>query len=76
MTLKGHVSIQRGQTGKHIALGCHSVCQAVVHACYKATLLHIFLNIWCQILFLGDLYDAALFCAVECGTINYIVGLQ
>ena len=34
------------------------------------TLLRMFLNIWCQILFLGSLHNAALqdFFAAECGT--------
>ena len=34
------------------------------------TLLRMFLNVWCQILFPGDLHDTALknFCTVECGT--------
>ena len=36
------------------------------------TLSFMFLNIWHQILFLGDLHDAALynFCTIDCGTFN------
>ena len=42
------------------------------------TLLRMFLNIWRQILFLGDLDDDALlnFCRTECGTLNCPPGLQ
>ena len=42
------------------------------------TLLRMFLNISRQILFPGDLYDAALknFCTIKCGTFNCLHGLQ
>ena len=42
------------------------------------TLLGKFLNIWCQLLFPGDLHDDVLlnFCTTECGTFNYLCGLQ
>ena len=42
------------------------------------TLLCMSLNIWRQILFLGDLHGVALqnFCTVECGTFNCPHGLQ
>ena len=42
------------------------------------TLLHMFLNIWHQILFLGNLHDASPlnFCTTECGTLNCLCSLQ
>ena len=42
------------------------------------TLLRIFLNIWRQILFPGDLHDTVLqnFCTAEYGTFNYPYGRQ
>ena len=40
--------------------------------CYEAYFVALFSNIWRQILFPGDLHDAALwnFCTTECGTFN------
>ena len=42
------------------------------------SLLHIFLNIWCQILFLEDLHDSSLynFCTIEFGIFDCPRGLQ
>ena len=42
------------------------------------TLLRMFLNTWRQILFPGDLHDAALqnFCTTECGIFNCPRGLE
>ena len=39
---------------------------------YNIILLDIFLNIWRQILLLGELHDADFynFCTIECGTFN------